>query len=114
MKGKWLIYVTIAISMVTYLFWEVIKEKTGIKIFFLGNAISVFLMAIVIFIQNKRLFASFYLLCITFQNLLDELFFNPIITSSSEIIFAIILPIFWLIKTYKICLINWLNKNFRN
>ena len=114
MIGKSLIYVRVFISIVTYLFWEVIKEKTGISVFYIGNGLSVFIMALLIHLNNDKNFGSFYLLCITFQNLLDEFIFNPLILSYSEITFALILPIIWLIKTYKLCLINWFNRNFRN
>lgn len=98
MKGNKLIYVTILISIVTYLFWEVIKDKTGIGIFYIGNALSIFIMSLIIYINNVKNFGSFYLLCITLQNLLDELFFNPLVINNTEIIFALILPIIWLIK----------------
>lgn len=114
MKGNSLIYVTVLVSIVTYLFWDVIKQETGIGVFYIGNALSVFIMALLIHLNNDKNFGSFYLLCITFQNLLDELIFNPLIISVSEITFALILPIIWLIKTHKLCLINWFNRNFRN
>lgn len=114
MKGKILIYVTIFISIVTYLFWDIIKEKTGISIFWIGNALSVFLMAIVIFINNIKFFGSFFLLCITFNNLIDELFCDPTKFGLNEIIFALILPIIWLIKYKRLCLKRLFNRNSRN
>ncbi len=101
--SKTLIYVTIFLSMVTYLFWREIKVYTGFEVFFIGNSVCIFIMAIVIYSHNKGKFYSFYLLCITFQNVLDELVFDNTVTDISEYVFAIILPIIWLIKNKQIC-----------
>lgn len=95
MRDRLLIYVTIFISIVTYLFWDIIKIKTGISIFWIGNASSVFIMALIIFLNNKKLFSSFFLLCITFNNLLDELFFEPTKIGLNEIVFAILIIIIY-------------------
>ena len=37
----------------------------------------IIILCLVIFIQNNKKFIAFFLLCISGNNLLDELFFNP-------------------------------------
>lgn len=86
------------ISIATYLFWNDINIIYQIPVFYLGNAIFIFLLCLVIFMQNTKLFISFFLLCITLNNLLDELFFDPKTTGISEIIIVLILPLIWYLK----------------
>jgi len=95
------------IGIFTYLFWDVVLEKFDIPIFYIGNALCTFLVpqpikknskiiAIIVDVNNERF--SFLLLCLSFGNLMDELFFSNTETCTSEIIIALILPIIWFIK----------------
>jgi hypothetical protein len=105
-----LIWVATIVSIATYLFWDYFPKGS----FYIGNAIFILLISIVIYIQNKGKFISFYLLCIAVNNLMDELLFTPCKLGLNEIMLALILPLFWLIKTYRRCLINWYRTNFLN
>lgn len=67
-------------------------------VFYKGNGIFIFLLCYVVFIQNRELFISFFLLCISISNLLDEILFDPTKLQINEIVFAIIVPIIWYIK----------------
>lgn len=91
---KWLITTTATVSIVTYSFW---KESELIS-FHKGNAIFILLLCIVIFIQNRSLFISFFLLCVSISNLLDELLFDPTKLGANEIIFALVTIPIWFIK----------------
>jgi hypothetical protein len=90
MIGK-LIWVATIISIATYLFWPLMPKGC----FYIGNSLFIFLLAIVIFTQNRKLFISFFLLCIAANNLLDELFFNPKELGVNEIVFALTIPIIY-------------------
>lgn len=68
-----LIWVATVISIATYLFWHDFPKGY----FYVGNGLFIFLISLVIFLQNRKLFVSFFLLCIAFNNLMDELFFDP-------------------------------------
>lgn len=91
MSVKALIWVATIISVATYLFWSFLPKGS----FYIGNALFVFILSLVIFIQNRNLFIIFFLLCIAGNNLLDELFFEPTKIGINEIIFALIIPIIY-------------------
>lgn len=83
-----LIWVATIVSIVTYLFWVYLPKGS----FYIGNALFIFLLTLIIFKQNRNLFITFFLLCIAGNNLLDELFFEPRKLGINEIIFALIIP----------------------
>ena len=88
------------IGLFTYLFWNVILKKFDIPIFYIGNALFLFLLCVLSYINLKNLF-SFLLICLSLNNLLDELFFDNTKTSTNEIFLALTLPFFWfIIKKY--------------
>lgn len=95
---KNLLNITAVISIVTYLFWNDIDPKYENVIFFTGNAITIALLCLIIFILKSELFISFFLLCISISNLFDELFFDPTKLGLNEIVLALILPIIWSLK----------------
>lgn len=88
------LWVATIISIATYQLWIYLPKGSFHK----GVAIYIFIMASVIFTQNTKLFISFFLLCIAFNNLLDELFFDPKSNGINEIIIVLILPIIWYLK----------------
>ena len=79
------------ISIATYLFWSYLPKSS----FYIGNGLFVFFISAVIFLQNKDLFISFFLLCIATNNLADELFFDPKNFGINEVLFAIAIPIIY-------------------
>ena len=89
-----ILWVATIISIATYQFWKHLPEGS----FYIGMALFILLLSLVIFYQNRKLFISFFLLCIAFNNLLDELFFDPKSNGLNEMIIILILPIIWLIK----------------
>ena len=97
MTANKLIWVATIISIATFQFWEYLPKGS----FYVGIGVVSFLFSYIIFIQNKNLFVSFFLLCITFSNLVDELFFNPAENGFNEFILVVILPIVWHIKRKK-------------
>jgi len=109
-----LIWIITIISIITYSFWKVILNNYHFPVFYIGNALTILGLALVIYLQNKKLFISFFLLCISVNNLTDELIFGNTNFNWTEIVFGCVVPIIWLLKYKKTCLINWFNKNFRN
>jgi len=89
-----ILWVATIISIATYQFWGYLP----IGSFYIGMSLFVLLLSLVIFYQNPKLFISFFLLCIAFNNLLDELFFDPKSNGINEIIIVLILPIIWYLK----------------
>lgn len=90
MTGK-LIWVATVVSVATYLFWSFMPKGS----FYIGNGLFIFLLCIIIFIQNRNLFITFFLLCISFNNLLDELFFEPTKIGLNEFVFAFLIPVIY-------------------
>ena len=86
-----LIWVATVISIATYLFWGYLPKGS----FYIGNAIFIFILSLIIFIQNRKLFITFFLLCIAGNNLLDELFFEPTIFGLNELFITLIVPILY-------------------
>ncbi len=82
------------ISIAAYQLWPIWSSE----LFFVGIALFIFIIVAVIFYQNRKLFISFFLLCIAFNNLLDELFFDPKSNGINEIVIVLILPIVWYLK----------------
>lgn len=87
----------IFIGIFTYLFWSNIKNAYGISIFYIGNALFIFLLCVLNYIFSRKDVISFLLICLSFSNLLDEIFFDNTKISLNEIILALILPIIWFI-----------------
>jgi hypothetical protein len=85
------------VGISTYLFWNIILKKFGIPVFYIGNALFIFLLCVLNYILSYKNVISFSLICLSFSNLLDEIFFDNTKISLNEIILALILPIVWLI-----------------
>lgn len=90
MKDK-LIYVTISVSILTYQFWIYLPKGS----FYIGMALFVFLLSVNLFSSNRKKFAYFLLLCLSINNLLDELFFDPTIFGWNEIVSALLIPVIY-------------------
>lgn len=86
-----LLWVATIISIATFQLYKYLPENS----FYIGMALFIFLLSVIIFRQNKGLFISFFLLCISSNNLFDELFFDPEKMGINEIIFSLIVIIFY-------------------
>jgi len=94
------LYIATIVSLVTYLSWEFFKdEEVAKKFFFVGNALFIFLLCMIIYSQNQKLFISFFLFWGSLGNLLDELLFDPTKLGLNELALFIALPLIWLYKT---------------
>lgn len=95
MTDKALMWVAVVLSIATYQIWPYLPKGY----FYKGMAVTLLIFAAVIYRQNSKLLISFFLLCISISNLLDELFFDPIKFGLNELIFAATVPIIWCIKS---------------
>jgi len=84
----WLSTATI-ISIITYLFWETIKINTGISVFYIGNALFIFMLCFYLYFSDRSNNIKFILVSLSLNNLLDELFFDNTIFQLNELMFLI-------------------------
>lgn len=98
---KVLLYIATVISIITYLFWGYMPKGS----FYIGNAIFVFLLSVALY-KHLRVFITFFLLCGSFSNLLDELFFDPKTLGYNELALLIIIPAIWLYKNRNVGKVN--------
>lgn len=90
--------ISIIVSIVTYSFWQLILKSTGFHIFYIGIALSHFLLALYIRQISKPSFIVFFLFCVTLNNLLDELLFDPQKIGVNEYIATAIIIIIYFLK----------------
>ncbi len=91
---------TIVIFMLfTGFFWSYFPKGT----YYLMIAIILMLFSILAYKYNRNSFASFLLVSFSLNNLLDELFFNPLVIQLNEIIILILIPIIWYFKSRHEC-----------
>jgi hypothetical protein len=93
--NKKILSVAVVVSVITYLLWKPILNMFQIHTFYIGNALCVFLLAMYIKRTTEPSFITFFLVCITLSNLIDELFFDNTKFGINEIIATIILPIYY-------------------
>lgn len=93
-----LTWVALSISVATYQLWPYLPKGS----IFVGLAIFYTILAYIIFKQNTNRFVYFLLFCLTINNLLDELFFDPKSNGLNEIAACLLIPIIWLYRKYKI------------
>lgn len=91
---KKILYIALILSIVTYSFWESFPKGS----FYVLNALFIMLLCIYLFLTNKKSFVCFVLLCYSFNNLADELFFNPTKLQINELVFAVFVPLVWILK----------------
>lgn len=96
MTDKILLYISAVISIITYFLWVYMPKGS----FYVGNALFIFLLCIVIYRKEKH-FITFFLLCASFNNLADELFFRPTELGYNELALLIVLPAIWTYKNLK-------------
>ena len=93
-----LLKILILVGIVTYSLWQPILNYTGLHIFYIGNALFIFLMALYIRQISKPSFLTFFLFCGTLNNLLDELLFDPKKIGINEYIATAIIIIIYFLK----------------
>jgi hypothetical protein len=93
--NKKILSIAIVVGITTYLLWKPILNMFQIHTFYIGNALFIFLLAVYIKRVTPKSFITFFLVCITLSNLIDELFFDNTKFGINEIIATIILPIYY-------------------
>jgi hypothetical protein len=96
-KNNIILKIGIIVSIISYNLWPFINEY-GITIFYKGNALFIFLLALYIRQTNKKNFTTFFLFCVTLNNLLDELLFDPQKIGINEYIATVLIAILWYLK----------------
>jgi len=92
---KSIAWAALIVSIITYSFWGYLPKGS----FYLGNALLIFLLCTCLFLVNRNSFVFYLLTCYSFNNLLDELFFDPKVLSINEKTFAVAVVIIWILKT---------------
>lgn len=98
---KKILWLAFFVGLTTYSFWGIIKENLGVGVFYVGNALFIFLICLYLLNKNRSSLICFILCFMTFNNLLDELFFDPIKIQFNEVILLILMPLIWHIKKLK-------------
>ena len=88
----------IAVGIVTYSFWDLISNL-GYDIYYIGNALFIFLLALYIKQVSKPSFLTFFLFCLALNNLLDELLFDNTKFGINEIIASVLLILVYYFRT---------------
>lgn len=87
----------IVLSVITYSFWWYFPKGT----FYIGNALVFFIICLYLFLKEKSNNTYFLLFAISFNNLLDELFFDNTVFGLNEKIFTIAVIIITIIRCTK-------------
>jgi hypothetical protein len=85
-------------AILVYTFWGFFDDPLASKIFYIGNALFIFLLALYIRQATKKSFLTFFLFCVTLNNLLDELLFDPQKIGLNEYLATVIIIIVYFIK----------------
>lgn len=89
-----ILWIASIVSIFAYSFWRYLWDYA----FYPIQALFIFLLSLVIFMQNRKLFISFFLFCASLGNLCDEMFFDNTTTTKYKIIFALTIPLIWYLK----------------
>lgn len=90
--------IAIVESILVYGLWSFFPDPLGTKIYFVGIAIFIFLLALYIRQISKPSFTTFFLFCITLNNLLDETLFNPLKLGWNEFVATTIIIVVYFLK----------------
>lgn len=97
MTGKPILYTATVISLITYLFWSYMPKGS----FYIGNAIFILLLCVYLFLTDKESIIKFILMSLSINNLFDEVFFDNTKLELNELLTALAILIFALIKNKK-------------
>jgi hypothetical protein len=93
-----ILYLAIFVSLISYNIWKPVLKHFDVEIFYIGIALTQFLMALYIKQVSKPSFITFFLFCIMLNNLLDELLFDPQKIGYNEYIATAIIIVVYLLK----------------
>jgi hypothetical protein len=96
-KSDILLKLVIVISILSYSLWPYFNNLP-FELFYTGVALSHFLLALYIKQVTKKSFITFFLFCVTLNNLLDELLFDPQKIGYNEYIATAIIIVVYLLK----------------
>jgi hypothetical protein len=91
---KWILYIGLILSIVTYLFWELI----GDWIFFLGNATTILILCTYLYYNDKKSFVKFCFFQLSLSNLLQEICNTNTKLNFSEVLLILIVPAIWYVR----------------
>lgn len=91
---KLLLYITFILSILTYSLWEWFPKGY----FYKGNALFIFSLSLYLYIDDRKSFIKYIILCCSVGNLLDELIFNPLKLVLNEYLFALLSALYWVYK----------------
>jgi hypothetical protein len=97
-KNNVILKLAVFTAILVYTFWGFFDEPIASKIFYIGNALFIFLLALYIKQATKKSFLTFFLFCVTLNNLLDELLFDPQKIGYNEYIATAIIIVVYLLK----------------
>ena len=96
-KNNIILKLAVVVSILTFTLWPVFYNF-GIQIFYYGNSIFIFLLALYIKQISKPSFTTFFLFCLALNNLLDELLFDAQKIGYNEYIASAIIIVVYLLK----------------
>lgn len=94
-KMKWVLYLATLISIITYSFWQQIKQLTDFSIFYIGNALFISLICFYMYYNDKKSFIKFFIFELSVANLIKELFLDPSILTLGEALLIVVIPFIW-------------------
>jgi hypothetical protein len=97
-KSNFILKIQILVCIITYTIWPLFDEPLASKIFYIGTALAHFLLALYIKQATKKSFLTFFLFCVTLNNLLDELLFDPQKIGYNEYFATAIIIVVYLLK----------------
>ena len=97
MTGKPILHIATIVSIITYLFWSYMPKGS----FYIGNAIFILLLCVYLFLTHKESVIKFTLMSLSINNLFDEVFFDNTKLELNELLTALAILIFALIKKKK-------------
>lgn len=100
-----MIRLAIIISIITYSFWWAFPKGT----FYIGNAIVFFLIGLHLFLKDKKSNTYFLLFALSFNNILDEVFFDNETFGINEVFFTIGIILITIIRCSKILTLKYLS-----
>jgi len=95
---KIILYTGLIIGIGTYLFWNDLRDL-GFKVFYPGNALFIFSLCLYLFLTETKSFIKYVLFCLSLNNLLDELFFDPTKMGISEVFIFLTVLIFAILRS---------------
>ena len=97
MTDKPILHIATIVSIITYLFWSYMPKGS----FYIGNAIFILLLCVYLFLNDKGSVIKFVLMSLSINNLLDEMFFDNTKLELNELLTALTIFIFAIIKERK-------------